>query len=71
MVNSLFIFNQDIVASLLDNLSLIEEAHEAGFIVDVWTPNDPEEVLTMVDAGLDFVTTDRPDIMAAILEGIQ
>lgn len=56
---------------ILDNLSLIEEAHEAGFIVDVWTPNDPEEVLTMVDAGLDFVTTDRPDVMAAILEGIQ
>jgi glycerophosphoryl diester phosphodiesterase len=52
---------------ILENLSLIDEAHEAGFIVDVWTPNDPEEVLTMVNAGLDFVTTDRPDVMAAIL----
>lgn len=53
---------------ILENLSLIDEAHEAGFIVDVWTPDDPEEVLTMVDAGLDYVTTNVPDVMMAILE---
>lgn len=55
---------------ILEDLSLIEEAHEAGFIVDVWTPDDPDEVLTMVEAGLDYVTTNRPDLMLEILQGI-
>jgi len=55
---------------ILENLPLIEEAHEAGFRVDVWAPNEPEDVLTMVHAGLDHVITDRPDLMANVLEGI-
>ena len=55
---------------ILENLDLIDEAHEAGFIVDVWTANDPEEVLTMVSRGLDFVTTNVPDLMVTVLEGI-
>lgn len=55
---------------ILDNPDLIEEAHAIGFIVDVWTANDPDEVLTMVEAGLDYVTTNRPDLMLEILQGI-
>ena len=53
---------------ILENPDLIEEAHSKGFIVDVWTANDPEEVITMVEAGLDYVTTNRPDLMLAVLE---
>ena len=56
---------------ILNNPSLIEEAHAIGFIVDVWTANDPDEVLTMVSNGLDYVTTNKPDVMASILEGIK
>ncbi|MBO7479832.1 MAG: hypothetical protein J6T49_05155 [Bacteroidales bacterium] len=55
---------------ILEDLSLIDEAHEAGLRVDVWAPDDPQEVLTMVDAGLDHVITNRPDVMASVLEGI-
>ena len=55
---------------ILENPSLIDEAHEAGLITEVWAPDDPEEVLTMVDAGLDLVITNRPDVMLEILQGI-
>lgn len=56
---------------VLENLALIDEAHKAGLIAEVWAPDDPQEVLTMVEAGLDFVITNRPDVMAAVLEGIR
>lgn len=56
---------------VLEDLSLIDQAHEAGLITEVWAPDDPQEVLTMVDAGLDFVITNRPDVMADVLEGLQ
>ncbi|MBP5302298.1 MAG: hypothetical protein J6Y88_03520 [Bacteroidales bacterium] len=56
---------------VLENPTLIDDAHEAGLITEVWAPDDPEEVLTMVDAGLDFVITNRPDVMADILAGIR
>ena len=52
---------------ILEDLSLIEQAHDAGLVVDVWAPNEPEDVLTLFDAGLDHVITDKPDLMVEIL----
>jgi len=52
---------------ILEDLSLIEKAHDAGLVVDVWAPNEPEDVLTLFDAGLDHVITDKPDLMVGIL----
>ena len=55
--------------AILNNPELVKEAHAIGFIVDVWTADDPQEVLTMVASGLDYVTTNRPDVMASALSG--
>ena len=52
---------------ILEDLSLIEKAHDAGLVVDVWAPNEPEDVLTLFDAGPDHVITDKPDLMVGIL----
>ncbi|HYJ68553.1 MAG TPA: glycerophosphodiester phosphodiesterase [Nocardioidaceae bacterium] len=44
-----------------------EEAHEGGLRVDVWTIDEPDEMREMLDAGVDGVMTDRPDLLAKVL----
>jgi glycerophosphoryl diester phosphodiesterase len=43
------------------------EAHAAGLRVDVWTIDEPAEMHEMLDAGVDGVMTDRPDLLAEVL----
>jgi glycerophosphoryl diester phosphodiesterase len=48
-------------------LSLVEEAHRLGIKVLAWTPNSPDEMITLTKMGVDGIITDRPDILKAIL----
>ena len=41
-------------------------AHGAGLTVGVWTVNEPAELERALAAGVDYVTTDRPDLALAI-----
>lgn len=41
---------------------LLASFHELGLLVGVWTVNDAREMRRFVDMGVDFVTSDRPDI---------
>lgn len=41
----------------------LAEASEAGLTVIPWTVNSPEVVAALVDAGVDGVITDRPDLI--------
>jgi len=50
-------------ASTADAAS-VEEAHGEGYAVIPWTVNDPEEVARLVEAGVDGVITDRPDLFS-------
>jgi glycerophosphoryl diester phosphodiesterase len=43
------------------------EAHAAGLRVDVWTIDKPDEMREVLDAGVDGVMTDRPDLLAEVL----
>jgi len=47
---------------------LTESAHAAGRQVHVWTINDPEVMDHLLDAGVDGIITDRPDLLRALLE---
>ncbi|WP_455667038.1 glycerophosphodiester phosphodiesterase [Phocaeicola sp.] len=38
----------------------IEEAHQQGMKVNVWTVNEPDHIRKMIDLKVDFVTTDHP-----------
>lgn len=38
----------------------IQEARELGLTVNVWTVNDPARMTALVEAGVDFITTDKP-----------
>lgn len=40
----------------------VRAAHEAGLSIGVWTVNEPEELRRALAAGVDYVTTDQPDV---------
>jgi glycerophosphoryl diester phosphodiesterase len=43
----------------------VAAARGAGLTIGVWTVNDPEELDRALAAGVDYVTTDRPDLALA------
>ena len=45
----------------------IRAAHTRGLRVDVWTVDDPEEIRTLAEAGVDAIVTNVPDVALAVL----
>ena len=46
-----------------NNGKLVNEAHELGMTVNAWTVNDPELMDYLLMLGVDFITTDEPEIL--------
>ena len=44
-------------------------AHSRGVRADVWTINDPGEMRSLLDLGVDVIMTDRPETLASVLGG--
>jgi glycerophosphoryl diester phosphodiesterase len=44
------------------NRSYVDLCHKGGINVSVWTPNSEEEILSCINAGVDSIGTDRPDL---------
>uniref|UniRef100_A0A7C1GJT8 GP-PDE domain-containing protein n=1 Tax=Thermofilum adornatum TaxID=1365176 RepID=A0A7C1GJT8_9CREN len=55
----------DIVSihSLLFEEQFSEIAHRKGLLVNVWNINTPEEALSAVENGADFITADNPELI--------
>lgn len=47
--------------------SLVEEAHAAGMVVVPWTVNDTATMTALLDAGVDGMITDRPDVLRDVM----
>lgn len=47
---------------------LIETAHRHGIAVHVWTIDDPDEMRSLLDIGVDGIMTDRPAVLREVLE---
>ena len=47
--------------------SLVRRAHRAGKDVAVWTVNEPEVMLRMIERGVDNVITDDPALLARVM----
>ncbi len=45
----------------------LREARDLGLAVVVWTVNRPEDMVRLIDLGLDGIITDRPDILRALM----
>ncbi len=43
----------------------IKAAHDAGLKVIPWTVNEPDEIKTVLDLGVDGIISDRPDLVLA------
>lgn len=50
------------------NPGWIQEAKNAGLTVNVWTVDDPVVMQSMIEQGVDFITTDKPEELKAIIE---
>ncbi|NYG06611.1 glycerophosphoryl diester phosphodiesterase [Phycicoccus badiiscoriae] len=46
---------------------LVDGAHRIGVRVVVWTVNDPATMGLLLDAGVDGIITDRPDLLREVL----
>ena len=47
---------------------LLTAAHRAGLEVHVWTIDDPARMHALLDAGVDGIMTDRPDLLRQVIQ---
>lgn len=47
--------------------AFVRAAHRRGMQVHVWTVDDPADITRLLDAGIDGIITDRPDILKDVL----
>jgi glycerophosphoryl diester phosphodiesterase len=47
--------------------ALLQRAHDLGVRVVVWTVNDPTTMARLLDAGVDGIITDRPDLLREVM----
>lgn len=46
----------------------VQQAHDEGIEVNVWTPNTEEDMKYFIDLGVDYITTDHPDQLISLLK---
>ena len=51
----------------MDSKALIYNAHKRNQLVTYWGVNDKEDMENLINLGVDVITTDRPDLLAEIL----
>jgi glycerophosphoryl diester phosphodiesterase len=47
--------------------TLVQEAHQLGLLVFVWTPDSRHQMTRLINMGVDGITTNRPDILKSVL----
>lgn len=53
---------------LRDNPSWIQQAHDAGIKVNVWTVNSRQDMLDFIAKGVDYITTDNPHTLQELYD---
>ena len=49
---------------------LVDRAHAADLQVVAWTVNDPDQMRSLIQTGIDGIMTDRPDRLRAVVEDL-
>ncbi|MDL2214640.1 glycerophosphodiester phosphodiesterase [Dysgonomonas sp. OttesenSCG-928-M03] len=47
----------------------IRDAHDLGLFINVWTVNDVKIMKDLINRGVDFITTDKPEFLKEVLAG--
>ena len=47
----------------------VKEAHDLGMLVNVWTVDKEEDIVRMLDLGVDQVTTNEPGLVQRLIAG--
>jgi glycerophosphoryl diester phosphodiesterase len=48
---------------------LVQKEHQQNHLVNVWTCNEPEDMVDLIRVGVDSIMTDRPDVLKRVLDG--
>lgn len=48
---------------------IVKELVSMGFLVNTWTPNSEEDLRKVISYGVQFITTDRPDLLIKFKNG--
>lgn len=49
----------------------VEEAHSLGLKVNVWTVNAEDQITKMLKLGVDYITTDEPELVRNIINNLK
>ena len=44
----------------------VKEAHDNGLTVNVWTVNGEQDIRNAIEQGVDFITSDAPELVQQI-----
>ena len=73
----IFYLNGDLAPRSIKNYSMsvlrknpkwVEQAHKEGLEVNVWTVDTEEDMRYFIDLGVDYITTDYPERLQALLK---
>ena len=51
--------------------NLTQKAKEAGLLTNVWTVNNAEELQQYYLLGVDYITTDEPELLLKIIDSLK
>ena len=53
---------------VLVDINFVNRAHAAGLLVNVWTVDDPERMVELIEMGVDGICTNVPDVARSIID---
>lgn len=56
------------IGIFIKNRSIVEQAKKLGITTNFWTVNHPKDMLALIEAGVDYITTDEPQILIELLK---
>lgn len=55
-------------SNFFNDEQLIDKAREIGLLTNAWTVNKKEDMETLLKRGIDYITTDEPELLLKIIE---
>ncbi len=53
---------------VLVDVNFVNRAHAAGLLVNVWTVDDPERMVQLIEMGVDGICTNVPDVARSVID---